>query len=245
MKTIGVIPARYASSRLFGKPLLDICGKPMLWWVYDQLSKVHYVDDVYVATDDIQIVNACKALGIKSVMTSSDHHTHIERVTEFASIVPADHYLVVCGDEPLVLTETMEKVFPLPEPSDLPFIRILMREFTDPVNVIDPSNIKIVVTNSGDCLFLSRVPIPFPYKRSDFTYKKIMGVECYNKAALDLFFGSPIGILESIEDITLLRFLENGIKMNFIQVVSDAISVDTQKDLDYARRILSGGLSNV
>ena len=239
MKIIGIIPARYSSSRLPGKPLLDICGKPMIWWVYNQVKKVKQFDDIYVATDDKRIENVCKEYGMNVIMTSNNHPTHIHRVHEVATRVDADLYVCVCGDEPLIKPEVIEVV--IPQKIEPMTISVLMREFTEPAEVIDPGNIKITTNAEGDCMSLSRSPIPFPYKTIQFKYKKIVGVECYNKNALDYFVSKESGNIEKIEDITLLRFLENCIQMHFTLVSTDALSVDTMKDLEKVREKISAG----
>ena len=114
-----------------------------------------------------------------------------------------------------------------------------MREFTDPAEVVDPGNIKIAANASGDCIYLSRSPIPFPYKTVLFKYRKIVGIECYNRAALEFFVNTPAGQLERIEDIAILRFMENRIGMHFTLVDSNALSVDTQNDLEKVRLLIS------
>lgn len=107
MKIIGVIPARYKSSRFPGKPLVDICGKPMIWWTYQQTVKVPEFDEVYVATDDIRIFNTCMELGCKAIMTSEDNKTETDRVGEVARKIPADIIVNVQGDELLMALETI------------------------------------------------------------------------------------------------------------------------------------------
>ena len=238
-KIIAVIPARYKSSRLPGKPLLDICGKPMIWWVYNQVKKVKLFNDIYVATDDERIVNTCKGFGMNVLMTANNHPTHIHRIHEVSNKVDADLYVCVCGDEPLIKPEVIEQVIPK---NILPIsVSALMREFTEPTEVIDPGNIKITTNAEGYCVSLSRSPIPFPYKTIQFKYKKIVGVECYNKNALDFFVSKECGPIEKIEDITLLRFLENNIQMHFTLVETDALSVDTEKDLEKVRNKIKEG----
>jgi len=240
MKTIAVIPARYQSSRLPGKPLKDICGKPMVWWVYQQTKKVPAFDEVYVATDDKRIEAVCESFHIPVIMTSVDNPTHINRVHEVSKMISADIYAVICGDEPLINSEIIEKVLPSPEAAQEKYIvRALMREFTDPAEVIDPGNIKIAANLNGECMYLSRSPIPFPYKTVLFKYRKIVGIECYNKAALDFFVNAPVGYLEKIEDIAILRFMENKVGMNFTLVDTNALSVDTEKDLEKVRLIVA------
>ena len=239
MKVIAVIPARYASSRLLGKPLKDICGKPMIWWVYNQVKKVKGIDGIYVATDNKLIENTCKEYNMNVLMTSTEHDTHISRVHEVSNRVAADAYVCVCGDEPLIDSKTIEKIIPKNINKDDIFVSALMREFDEPTEVIDPGNIKIMTNDEGECVALSRSPIPFPYKTVLFKYKKIVGVECYNKKSLDFFVNTREGLCEKIESVTLMRFLENRIKMKFIKVDSKALSVDTEKDLEKVRKIIS------
>lgn len=244
MKVIGVIPARYQSSRLPGKPLADICGKPMIWWVFQQAKKVRGLDGVYVATDDERIQKTCEEWTIPAVMTSKDNPTHLNRIYEFSQKIDADLYTVICGDEPLIKSEVINAVIPETMPDQKYVARALMREFKDPAEVVDPGNIKIAANESGECIYLSRSPIPFPYKTVLFQYRKIVGIECYNKPALDFFVHTPVGFLERVEDIAILRFMENRIGMQFIQVESNALSVDTQNDLEKVRVLIGERINN-
>lgn len=243
MKIIGIIPARYKSSRFPGKPIVDICGKPMIWWVYQQAKKVSALDDVYVATDDNRIVEVCEKYSIKTILTSDKHITHINRLHEVSQKIQADLYLCICGDEPLIKPEVIEKVIPS-EIKDIT-VSVLMREFSDPTEVIDPGNIKIETNEKNYCVALSRSPIPFPYKTIEYKYKKIVGVECYNKNALDFFATTTPGIVEKIEDITLLRFLENNIPLKFTLVETNALSVDTEKDLERVRNVIKNNMQKI
>ncbi len=239
MDIIAIIPARYQSSRLPGKPLKDICGKPMIWWVYNQVKKVTSFQDVIVATDNKLIINECSKYNIPTILTKDTHPTHIHRLQEVSDKINADLYVCVCGDEPLIKPEVIEKVIPNNTNNDDIMVSALMREFTEPTEVIDPGNIKITTNNDGICVGLSRSPIPFPYKTIQYKYKKIVGVECYNKKALDFFVSREAGCIEKIEDVTLLRFLENNIKMQFTLVETNALSVDTEKDLEKVKVIIS------
>ena len=110
MKIIGVIPARYKSSRFPGKPLVDICGKPMIWWVYQQAKKVPEFDEVYVATDDDRIEAACKEHDMKVIMTSDKHETGSDRVAEVATKVEGDLFVNIQGDEPVINPEMIQEV---------------------------------------------------------------------------------------------------------------------------------------
>ncbi len=236
MKAIGVIPARYGSSRFPGKPLQDICGKPMLWWVYHQAIKVEELSDVYVATDDERIFSLCEQYEMKAVMTG-EHSTHIARVHEFSTKVDADYYVNVNGDEPLIEPETIRAIIPT-KASEEPKVFGLMKILRDPVELIDPTNIKVACNKDGIALYISRAPIPHPYKTILFEYKKAIGVECWNKAALELFVNSEPGIMETIEDLVALRFFENGCPMHYSLVESNSLSVDTPKDLEKVRLIM-------
>lgn len=236
MRIVGVIPARYGSSRFPGKPLQDICGKPMLWWVYNQAVKVNGLDSVYVATDDERIENLCKSYDMNVVMTG-EHSTHIARVHELSEKVRADYYVNINGDEPLIEPETIEAIIP-DNPSEKPKVFGLMKILKDPVELIDPTNIKVAANKDGYALYISRAPIPHPYKTILFEYKKAIGVECWNKAALELFVNSEPGVMETIEDLVALRFFENGCPMHYTLVESNSLSVDTPKDLEKVREIM-------
>ncbi len=234
MKIIAVIPARFQSTRLPGKPLVDICGKPMLWWVYNKIKSIESFSDVFCAIDDERIQKACDDLGLKYVMTRNDHPDHISRIQEVSEKVEADYYICVNGDEPLITKECILPVLPSDISTD-PYFGGAMRNLTDPAEVIDPANIKLVISKSGKCIYMSRTPVPYPKGTLNVTYKKYVGVECFNKKALDFFVGTPMGVIEKAEDIDHLRFLENDIGLKFSLVESESISVDTPKDLDFVR----------
>jgi 3-deoxy-manno-octulosonate cytidylyltransferase (CMP-KDO synthetase) len=242
MKIIGVIPARYGSSRLPGKPLADICGRPMVWWVYQQATKVAELTDVVVATDDERVVAVCNEHKIKNVLTGT-HSTHIERIHELSTKFEADYYLNINGDEPLIEATTIQAVIP-----DCiykkPKVFGLLKEIQDPVDLTDPTNIKVVTNREGVGMYMSRSPIPTPYKTVMFRYRKAIGIECFNKAALDFYVKTKPGITETIEDISPLRFFENGYPIVYKTVESHSLSVDTSKDLEKVREIIEKNLNN-
>lgn len=238
MKIVAIIPARYHSSRFPGKPLADILGKPMIWWVYNQVTKISEFSDIFVATDDERIAKVCEQYDFKYVVTKSDHSTHVHRIHEASDKIDADYYVVVCGDEPLISPDVIRAILPERESSDDMYVGGLCRYFSDPAEVIDPGNIKIVTNENDECILLSRAVVPFPYKTVLFKYKKVVGVECYNKAALDFFVSTPKGFLESIEDVTLQRFLENKIHIKYKTVDSVSLSVDTPRDLEKVIEII-------
>lgn len=233
MKITAVIPARYQSSRFPSKPLADICGKPMVWWVYNQVKQIKEFEQVIVATDDERIIDACKEYDIDAILTKNNHPTHVHRIHEVSEKITSDYYIVVCGDEPLISVDVIKTALPDKEnnPENM-YVGGLCRYFSDPAEVIDPANIKIVTNDKDECILLSRAPIPFPYKTVLFKYKKVVGVECYNKKALDFFVSTPKGFLETIEDVTLQRFLENKIHIIYRLVDSVSLSVDTPRDLE-------------
>ncbi len=237
MKVIAIIPARYKSSRFPGKPLADICGKPMIWWVYQQVRKVKRFDYVVAAIDDDRIRIVCEELGINYVMTKANHPEHISRIHEVSEKFEADLYVCINGDEPLISPEVIEKAVPTSLSDDF-FFSGAMRRLVDPAETIDPANIKVVVSETGRCIYISRVPVPFPKGSLLFNYNKYVGIECFSKEALDFFVNTPMGCVERIEDIDHLRFLEYGKKLIFKYVDSESISVDTPKDLEKVRMIL-------
>lgn len=239
MNIIGVIPARYQSTRLPGKPLSDICGKPMLWWVYQKVKNISIFNRVVCAIDDERIKEACDKYGMEYVMTRNDHPDHISRIHELSTRIDADYYVCVNGDEPLISENCILPVIPNEYYSE-PYFGGAMRELTDPAETIDFAKIKLAVSDStGRCLYMSRIPVPYPRGSLLFKYKKYVGVECFNKSSLDFFVSHEMGSLEKIEDIDHLRFLENGIDLHFNYVDSESISVDTPKDLEKVRALIS------
>ena len=242
MKVIGVIPARYASTRFPGKPLVDICGHPMIWWVYNQVIQVNGLSEVYVATDDNRISSCCEKYGIPFVMTRDNHVNHVTRLAEVSDKIAADYYVCVNGDEPLILPQNIENVLPQELIKDDIYAGYLMRNLTDPAETLDPSNIKLSVLSDGRCIYMSRMPIPYPKGTINVVYKKLIGVECFNKAALDFYVNTPMGELERIEDIDHLRFIEHGKKVVIRLTESESLSVDTKNDLEKVRQIMANKL---
>lgn len=238
MKIIGVIPSRYASTRFPGKGLADICGRPMIWWVYQSLKKARGVDEAYVATDDQRIVDVCDSLGIPVVMTSDTCPTHLERLYEVSTKVDADFYINVNGDEPLIESSAIEAMIPENIDPEESYFANGMMILRDPIDAYDSSKIKIATDMAGYGLYMARSPIPFPKGRSDFQLKKFVGIQCFTKKALQFAADTSRGYLESIEDIDEFRFLENGHKIKFILTEATTLSVDTRKDLEKVRMII-------
>lgn len=240
MKIVGIIPARYSSSRFPGKPLADIHGKPMIWWVYSSFKKAKGIDQVYVATDSSLITAECDRLNIPWIMTSENCPTHLERLYEASKQIYSDFYINVNGDEPLINHSCIEDLIPddTVSPNDS-YVANGMMVLKDPIDAYDSSKIKITTDMDGFGMYMSRTPIPFPKGRSDFQLKKFVGVQCFTKKALEFAKKTPRGYLESIEDIDEFRFLENGHKIKFVLTNATTLSVDTPKDLDKVKKIIS------
>ncbi|MFF3022047.1 3-deoxy-manno-octulosonate cytidylyltransferase [Gottfriedia sp. NPDC057948] len=245
MKIIGVIPARYNSSRFPGKPLADICGKPMIWWVHERLNGLEGLSEVYVATDDLRIKDVCESYGIKTIMTSENHKTHLDRLYEVSTLVDADFYINVNGDEPLIETEAIRRILPKEVDSNSLYVSNLMTELKNPLEAVDFSKIKVATDVFGYGLYLARSPIPYPKGTYDFYYKKFVGVQCFTKSALEFCYLAPRGPLEAAEDIDEFRFIENGQKIKFVEANVTTLSVDTPKDLDKVRDIIKNRLESV
>ncbi len=237
-KILGVIPARYGSSRFPGKPLADIHGKPMIWWVYKQAEKSKLLTDIVIATEDDRIAEACKTLGLACIMTSKSHPTGTDRVAEVAKKIPADLYINVQGDEPLIDPRVIDlAVKPM---IDDPSIRVLnlMSEIVHMHELVSSTVPNVVTNHAGEAIFYSRLPIPYP-KNAGVRYMKQVCVYGFKPEALLAFSSLPTGAIEQYEEIELLRFIENRIPIRMIEVVSDNIAVDTPSDLKLVREIMA------
>ena len=235
MKIVGVIPARYKSSRFPGKPLADICGKPMIWWVYQQAKKVEDFSEVYVATDDKKIFDACVSYDIKVIMTSEKHQTGTDRVGEVAEKISADLYVNIQGDEPLLESETIfAAIKPFYSDENLQ-VSNLMTKIKNPVDVVNVTVPKVLTNKDGIAIYLTRTTAPSPKGSVTFDYYKQVCVYGFRPKALKFFcdYGKNFGKsrLEKIEDIEILRFIENGYKVKYIEVESETVAVDTPQDL--------------
>lgn len=232
MKVVAVIPARYQSSRFAGKPLADIAGRPMIVWVYTQAKKAALIDEVYVATDDARIEAVCKEYGVNVIMTSNEHATGTDRVAEVARKIPADVYVNIQGDEPLLEPETIDcAVRPFVEGADVQ-VTNLMAKIENPVDVVNFTVPKVITNRENIGIYLTRSTAPYPKGRLDYAYYKQVCVYGFTPQALAFFSTAPRGRVESIEDIEILRFIENGFRVQYVEVTSNTIAVDTKKDLE-------------
>lgn len=243
MRVVGVIPARYGSTRLPGKPLKEICGKPMLVWVYERVRQAKRLDAVYVATDDDRIEGMCREYGMPVVMTSPSHPTGANRLQEVSETVKADFYVQLNGDEPLLDPSLVDAAVPESVELKEAFGTNIITRMHSPSEVMDPANIKVVFDESFKALYMSRTPIPYPFKSIEFEYYKHVGILGYNKKMLDFYRDSVPGRFEKIEGIDTLRFIDYGKKLQFIEVEHcRTLSVDTEKDLERVRRIMENTL---
>jgi len=245
-KVAAIIPARYSSTRLPGKPLMDIGGKPMVARVYEQAMKAKLVDEVWVATDDERIREAMEGLDRNVIMTSPSCPSGTDRLAEAALKVEADIYVNVQGDEPLIPPELIdETVGPLVDDPGLN-VSTAAKVIEDAGEIMDPSVVKVVLDAASNAMYFSRAPIPYNRDlwRSLRSIKggaclKHIGIYVYRKDFLiDYAEMEPVE-LERIEKLEQLRVLYNGYRMRVVVTGHESIGVDTQADLDRVRAAVS------
>jgi len=237
VNVIGIIPARYQSSRLPGKPLVDICGKPMIQWVYENAARSATLDDLVVATDDRRIVQAVEAFGGKSVMTSPDHTNGTDRAAEVARGLDVRVVVNIQGDEPFVHPGMIDEIVnPLLADPSLPMCTS-MHEVTDDADFANPGVVKTVVDLTGNALYFSRSLIPYPRTRNGHHVYEHIGLYAYTREFLLTYSRLPPTPLERLESLEQLRALEHGYRIRVVETRQDYIplSVDTPEDLDKAR----------
>lgn len=238
MNILGVIPARYKSSRFPGKPLADICGKPMIWWVYQQAKKVAEFSNLYVATDSEKIEQICRQYDMNVIMTSDSHPTGTDRIGEVARKIKADLYVNIQGDEPMIEPETIRQaILPFFDNPDLQ-ISNLMTVIKAPVDVVNFTVPKVITNKDNIGVFLSRAPVPYPKGSISYTYYKQVCVYGFKPEALEFYCHTERGKIESIEDIEILRFIEAGWKVQYVEVDSATVAVDTPNDLKKVNAIM-------
>lgn len=232
MNIICVIPARAESTRFFEKPLALILGKPMIQWVYEHCKEVKEFSEVYVATDSDKIKQAAEKFGAKVVMTRNDHDTATERLYEVSTKIEADLYVMVNGDEPLLTRDAIIQCIPEKIEEGQLYVSNLMTDFSNPVEVVDATNLKIVTDSNNRCLFISRSPIPYPKGNMDYVYHKFVGVGAFNRKALDFYHNTPRGPIEKIEENDSFRFIENNVPIYYYNCHCKSLSVDNRKDIE-------------
>lgn len=240
MFVLGIIPARYGSSRLEGKPLKDICGKPMIQHVYERVQQSCLLNEIIVATDDERIVTAVNNFGGKAKMTSIEHKNGTDRIAEVAKNIEADIVVNIQGDEPLIDARMIdEAIQPMLDDKDLKACT-LCRPILSDEDVHSPHVVKTLFDLNGNALLFSRAPIPYPRNRELYKAYEHIGVYVYRKDFLMQYIKMPQTPLEITESLEQLRILENGIRMKVVEVTIpyEGLSVDTQEDLDRVREII-------
>ena len=233
MKILGVIPARYASTRFEGKPLKDINGNTMIEWVYKRAENAD-IDKLVVATDDERIFNNVKNFGGNAVMTSKEHENGTSRIIEVINTPEYndfDFIINIQGDEPLIdiksinlLADNYRK-----EKSE---IVTLKKEFNKNENIENPNIVKVITDFNDNAVYFSRSAIPYERNSIEsFKYYKHIGIYGYTSKFLNELKSLKEGILEKIESLEQLRFIENGYKIKVLETVSEVIGVDTEEDL--------------
>ncbi|MCK5235695.1 MAG: 3-deoxy-manno-octulosonate cytidylyltransferase [Deltaproteobacteria bacterium] len=231
MKVVAIIPARYGSTRLPGKPLKDINGKTMIERVYLQVAAAETVNEVIVATDDERIVEAVAAFGGSAVMTSPEHESGTERVAEVAADYKDTIVVNVQGDEPMIAPALIDDtVWPLLDDEELLMSSPMVR-LEDPEEINDPNVVKVVTDSDGFAMYFSRSPIPFDRDGKGAIYYKHIGIYAYTDDFLRRIKGLPATPLGEAECLEQLRVLENGFNIKMVETEHDPVAVDTEEDL--------------
>jgi 3-deoxy-manno-octulosonate cytidylyltransferase (CMP-KDO synthetase) len=237
--SVAIIPARYDSTRLPGKALADIAGRPMIEHVYRAVAQADGLDAVLVATDDERIASAVTRFGGTVRMTSSSHQTGTDRVAEAASALTCELVVNVQGDEPLIDPRTISQVV-APFSSD-PALQMttLRRVITDPADYANPAVVKVVTDRAGCALYFSRSPIPayVGTGASPPAYRHV-GLYAYRRSFLIKLAALPQTPLEKAESLEQLRALEHGFRIFAPETLFDSVGVDTPEDLERVRRRL-------
>jgi 3-deoxy-manno-octulosonate cytidylyltransferase (CMP-KDO synthetase) len=238
MKVVAVIPARLASTRLPRKMLREIAGEPLLARVYQGVRRCASLDQVVVATDSDEILHFCRQRGFAARMTSQAHGSGTERVHEISTVIPADVYLNVQGDEPLTRPEHIESLLQVMRGQGVE-VGTLKTPAAE-IDASNPSAVKVVTDAAGRALYFSRATIPFDRDAAKPQYYKHLGFYGYRKNALDKFVRWPESSLERSERLEQLRFLENGLPIFVGETLFDTVGVDTEEDLQRVEDILRG-----
>ncbi len=235
MKTVVIIPARMGSSRFYGKPLADLCGKPMIEWVYERAKSAKGVSDVIVAACDKEVIDAVAGFGGKAVMTDPSHKSGTDRLAEVAKNLDCDVVVNVQGDEPLIEPESIEKAAEVFDGSvDMASLMVAIDEET----AADPNIVKVVTDNKGFAMYFSRSVIPYARdERAGKIYGHI-GLYAYTRDFLLKFASMVRTSAEKTESLEQLRVLENGYKIKMIEVGEKPLGVDTPADLEKVRKII-------
>jgi 3-deoxy-manno-octulosonate cytidylyltransferase (CMP-KDO synthetase) len=243
MSVLAVIPARFASTRLPGKPLVPLGGKPMIERVWNRVRQASSVSSVLVATDDERIRSAVEAFGGQAVMTRSDHRSGTERIAEVAAAhKDVDIFVNVQGDEPLIEPAAIDQAVEAIEADSEVNVSTLAVPISTPADIMDPNVVKVVLDFDGNALYFSRAPIPWVRDRGGPVHAqhlKHLGLYAFRRPALLEFATFPQGDLERIEQLEQLRWLENGYRIRVAETEHDSVSVDVPEDVKRVEALLS------
>ena len=240
-KVVGVIPARYSSTRFEAKVLADIMGKPMLQWVWERAKQVKILDELIIACDDERVAEVAKSFGAQVAMTAKGHASGTDRIAEVVNPLDVDVVVNIQGDEPLVHPTMIDSVARAILYDKEISVATLIRKITDPNDINDPHVVKVVKDKNDFALYFSRAPIPFHARNSDITepvYYKHIGLYGYSKDFLFTFKNMDSSNLERTEKLEQLRVLEDGYKIKVIETKFDTIGVDTPQDLEKLKEYL-------
>lgn len=238
-KTAIIIPARYGSSRLEGKPLIVVCGKPIIQWVYEKAQQSKLADIIIVATDDQRIYDAVKSFGGNVEMTSPEHKCGSDRIKEVVMRHPEISYVVnLQGDEPLIKPESIDAVAKNVKEDKLADISTLIRKIT-PEEAENPNLVKCVVDNLGFAMYFSRSKIPFERNVGKSDFYGHLGIYGYKRDALIRMTELPQSSCEMSESLEQLRALQNGMEIKTSVVDFIPVGIDTIEDLEKFKSIIS------
>lgn len=244
-KTAIIIPARYGSSRLEGKPLLKVAGKSVIQWVYEKAKQSKLADMVIVATDDERIFNEVQSFGGEVEMTSVDHKCGSDRIMEVVSRHPEISYICnLQGDEPLIKPESIDDVIRNVKEDDKADISTLIRVLTDENEINNPNLVKCVIDKNGYALYFSRSKIPYERNIGKAVFYGHIGIYGYKRTALENMTSMMQTQLECAESLEQLRALENGMHIKTSVVDFVPVGIDTKDDLEKFRQIVELKLNN-
>ena len=237
MKRIIVIPARFGSVRLPGKPLLDLNGRPLIQWVYEGARQSRLTDEVIIATDDERIRDAASSFGAPVVMTSPECTSGTDRIWEAVKDREADVIVNLQGDEPQIRGDMIDTLIEAVEAEGLPMatLRAYLSETHD---YRSPHTVKVVIDCNGFALYFSRAPIPFMQRTTAIPLFKHIGIYAFSRSFLETFVALPKGRLEEVESLEQLRALEAGYRIKTLLVDYEGVGIDTEDDLARARQLL-------
>ncbi len=238
-KTAIIIPARYGSSRLEGKPLIEVLGKPIIQWVYEKAQQSKIADIIIVATDDQRIYDAVKSFGGNVEMTSSEHKCGSDRIKEVVMRHPEISYIVnLQGDEPLIKPESIDEVAKNVKEDKYADISTLIRKITSD-EAENPNLVKCVVDNLGFAMYFSRSKIPFERNIGKSDFYGHLGIYGYKREALIKMTELPQSTYEMSESLEQLRALQNGMKIKTSVVDFIPVGIDTVDDLEKFKSIVA------